>query len=270
MTPRWAAAVLAGLVLSTLAACAEPVPPAADPGSGTVGDAWPRDRTFLSTSVIDNGVPRPLIEGTRIELRFLEDNQFSGNAGCNHMGGTGRIRDGARVLTDLAMTEMGCPDGRNDQDTWVADFLTSGPAMRLSGDELTLTGTTVTIVLLDRRVADPDRPLAGTRWVVDTIVDGEVASSVPQEAPAVLVIDAGGTFQASTGCAGGELRGSAIVSSGRVTFSVTDERPCTGPGNVLDDAVRAALTGERTYEISARSLRLLGPGDAGLGLRAET
>ena len=75
------------------------------------------------------------------------------------------------------MTEMACPGGRMEQDTWVADFLSAGPRMSLDGDQLTLTGSTITMVLTDRRVVDPDRPLAGTRWVVDTIFQGDTASS---------------------------------------------------------------------------------------------
>jgi heat shock protein HslJ len=271
-TRRAAAAALAGATLTALtalAACAEPVPLPAGPGA-PLADEWPQDRTFLSTSVTENGVPRALIEGTRIRLSFHEESRISGNAGCNHVGGTAHLRDGRLVVTDMAMTEMACPGGRMDQDSWVFEFLGSSPTMRLSGDGLTLTGDTMTIVLMDRRVADPDRPLAGTRWVVDTIFDGEVASSVPQEAPAVLVIEAGGAFQATTGCAGGELRGTASVSSSAVTFTVTGQTPCTGQANDLDEAVRATLSGERSYEITARSLRLLGPGGSGLGLNAES
>jgi heat shock protein HslJ len=262
MTGRWVS-VLALVAVTTVTACAQPMAP----GAGSSG--WPEGRTFLSTSVTEDGAPKPLIEGTRIELRFAGDGQVSANAGCNHMGGTGQLKDGALVLTDLSMTEMGCPGGRHEQDGWVADFLTGGPRMKLSGDDLTLSNATVTILLTDRRVIDPDRPLTGTRWIVDTIFSGGAASSVPPNGPAILVIDPAGTYLVSTGCVGGEVRGRTAVLAGQVRFAVTEEVPCTGSSNGLDRAVRDFLVGELSYQIEARRLRLLQPDGDGLGLVAE-
>jgi heat shock protein HslJ len=261
MTGRWVL-VSALVAVTTVTACARPVAPGAGPSG------WPAGRTFLSTSVTEGGAPKLLIAGTRIELRFAENGQVSANAGCNHMGGSGRLRDGALVLTDLSMTEMGCPGGRHEQDGWVADFLTGSPRMELSGDDLTLSNATVTILLTDRHVIDPDRPLTGTRWVVDTIFTGGAASSVPPNGPAVLVIDSAGTYVVSTGCVGGEVRGRTSIVAGQVDFEVTEEVSCTGSSNGLDQAVRNFLAGELSYEIEARRLRLLQPNGDGLGLVA--
>ena len=121
-------------------------------------------------------------------------------------------------------------------------------------------------MLLDREVADPDRPLAGTRWTADTIIDKDSVSSVAHDAPAELVIDAAGTFVATTGCAGGQLSGTVAVDGDQVTFTVTDEQPCTGEQNPLDDAVRSTVDGTRTYEITAGRLTLLADDGTGLGL----
>jgi heat shock protein HslJ len=219
--------------------------------------------------VTENGEPKALVAGTRIQLSFGEDGQVHANAGCNQMGGAGRLRNGQLSLTDLSMTEMACPDGRMEQDTWVADFLTGSPSLDLDGDELTLHTSTITMVLLDRRIADPDRPLTGTRWVVDTIYHGDAASSVPQDAPAVLVLERPGSFTATTGCVGGEMSGDASLDIGRVTFAATAQTPCIGPSNALDEAIRSTLDGARTYEITAGRLRLMSPDGTGLGLLAE-
>ena len=138
------------------------------------------------------------------------------------------------------------------------------------GDELTLTGTTATLTLLDQRVADPDRPLVGTAWVIDTIITGDAVSSVPSDEPAVFSIDSSGAFHATTGCAGGQLRGRAEVEAERVILTVTEELPCTGGGNGLDEAVRSTLQGELTYEITARRLTLTAPDGTGLGMQADS
>jgi hypothetical protein len=67
---------------------------------------------------------------------------------------------------------------------------------------------------------------------------------------------------------GGELRGTTTVAGDRVAFLVTEEQPCVGGSNAVDEAVRATLTGEVRYEIEAGSLRLLRPDGRGIGLSA--
>ncbi len=263
MIPRSLAILAVFVAVAGLAACAQVATPGADPGT------WPQGRTFLSTSVSEDGADKPLVEGTRIELSFGDDHRVSANAGCNILAGTGSIDEGRLAVGSLSMTEMGCSGGRMEQDAWVADFLTSKPRLAIAGDELTLTGDRITIVLTDRRVADPDRPLAGTTWVVDTLFAGETASSVPSSVPAELVIDASGNFNATTGCEGGALQGRAAAAAGIVTFTVTDQEPCTAAGNALDTAVRSVLTGARSYDITAARLRIMATDGTGLGLFAQ-
>jgi heat shock protein HslJ len=257
------AAAVGGLFLLLTGGCARPT------GPGGAPDGWPSDRTFIATSVTENGAPKELVEGSRIVLNFRADGQLGAHAGCNSMSGAGRIESGALVVDELGMTEMGCPDGGNAQDAWIADLLTSRPALHLADDELTLTGDSITMVLLDREVADPDRPLAGTPWTVHTVFQGDSASSMMHPVPAVLTIEPStGSFLATTGCVGGELHGTATVLGDRVSFLVTEEQPCVGGSNGVDEAVRATLTGDLAYEIEAGSLRLLRPDGSGLGLSA--
>lgn len=260
---RWLTATLGSGVLLVLSACAQPQSP------GAAGqDGWPTDRTFLATSVTENGAPKAVVDGTQIRVSFGADGRISANAGCNHLGGTARLEAGRLVVDGgLVTTEMGCPQELMAQDAWLADFLSSRPELRLDGDELTLAAETMTMTLLDREVADPDRPLAGTRWVVHTVMDGETASSTIHPVPAVLTIDAStSSFEATTGCVGGALRGSATVAGDQVTFTVTEEQACTGASNPVSDAVRATLSGPVRYEIEADQLRLLRDNGDGIGL----
>src|SRR5262245_63953243 len=48
-----------------------------------------------------------------------------------------------------------------------------------AGDKLTLTSGTTVVSLQDREVAEPDLPLTGTTWTVDTLLAGGAASSIP-------------------------------------------------------------------------------------------
>jgi heat shock protein HslJ len=263
-TRRSLAALL--LVLLVGAACGDPATSAgADRGSD---DPWGRD--FLSTAVTERGQDRPLVTGTRIRLSFTDDGRLAASAGCNSMSGQAEVSDGRLMVADLATTEMGCDPDRHAQDQWLAEFLGSRPRFDLVEHELTLTGESAEIRLQDREVADPDRPLHGTRWVVDTIYDGDAASSVPQGAEAHMTFG-DGTFGGSTGC--NQMGGNAAADEGAGTIAFSDviatKIACEDDRMALERAVLAVLDGTVAYEIEADRLTLTHPGGRGLGLRAS-
>jgi heat shock protein HslJ len=236
--------------------------------SGGVTDL--RGRTFLSSGVSENGQPKQLVTGTQIRLSFNEDGtQIGAYAGCNHMGGAVRIENGRLVVGDLAMTMMACDGGRGEQDDWIAKVLADKPSVSLRGSELTLSRGTTEIRLLDRKVADPDRPLVGTRWVVDTVIDGSMAGSTPQGAEAAFVIDPDGAFRGSSGC--NTMGGNATVTTTTITFSnvFTTKMACEPDRMRLEQAVLRVLAGAVTYRIDADALHLTHPNGAGLVLRAR-
>jgi heat shock protein HslJ len=224
-------------------------------------------RDFLSTSVMEDGVERPLVAGTQIRLGFADD-RLSASAGCNSMGGTYRLDGSLLVVDGLAMTEMGCDPERHAQDDWLSAFLGARPSVRLSGNELALEGGGTIIRLLDREVADPDLPLAGTLWTVDSIISGDAVSSVPAGVVATIRFAGDGQVAIDTGC----NDGSAVieVAAGTLRFSqvVVTEKFCDGPAGEMEQAVLAVVQAgvPVTYEISARSLTLMA-GASGLGLK---
>ena len=223
-------------------------------GCGQSGAAesarWPAGRTFLSTSVTDGGHQRLLVRATRVSLTF-KAGTISANAGCNTMSGAARLDGGRLVVGELATTAIGCPQALADQDTWLADFITSRPALTLQGPTLTLHGTTAVITLTDRKVAEPGRPLAGTHWIADTVIDRNTASSVPPAITADLMLTTDGHVSGNTGCRG--FSGSYTATATTLTFSRlgTGKRSCASDTVQLDRAVIAALTGTVTYRIDA-------------------
>ena len=249
-------------------------------GRGTVSQAGSADpsgnepwgRTFLSTEVTENGQPRPLVTGTSIPLNFVEDgHRLGAQAGCNSMGGQADFAGGRLVVGDLATTEMGCDPPRHAQDEWLARFLTSRPEWSRKGATLTLDNGTTRIVLQDREVADPDRPLRGTKWVVDTIVDGQSASSVPPGAEAFVVFaKSGDEFQGNTGCNGMGGNSQVHEDTSKITFSqvISTKMACDDGRMRLERAVLATLDGDVAYRIEAAFLHLDGPNGHGLRLRA--
>lgn len=228
----------------------------------------PADRTFLSTSVAQDGKDRPLAEGTRIRLT-VDSEQLSVNAGCNSLGGSARL-DGDRLVVDgMGGTEIGCEQELAEQDKWLADFLSGGPSWRLEGDTLRLSLKGTTIELIDRAIAEPDRPLRETRWQLDTLVDGETASSLPGKAKAHITLGENGRATGNAGC--NDLSARFEEAGDQLTFSaVTVTRmSCGGERDKVERAVLAVLEGSPAYEIEADRLRLTTPAGSGLEFRAN-
>jgi heat shock protein HslJ len=131
---------------------------------------------------------------------------------------------------------------------------------------LTLGHGDVTVTLTDREVADPDRPLDGTRWVVDGIVTGDAVSSVPAGVTAALTIS-NGQLQVVAGC----NTGSASVEATDTTMTIgplaLTKKACASETMAVEQAVTAVLSGQVGYSIEADVLTLTASG-AGLMLRA--
>ena len=234
----------------------------------TGGDGELTGRTFLSESITEAGQDRELVAGTRISLDFTTDGQVSANAGCNHLFGEVTITSERLEVGPMGGTEMGCDPQRHAQDEWLMGFLQSSPTWLLDGDRLTLTAGETEIVLLDREVADPDRPLQGTRWLVDTIISGDAASSMwaGTEGSAWFVV-VGERFTASSGCR--YFEGNVEVGEDTLRFGevVQTDPMCGEEYREVDDAMQAIFGGEVEYSIEAGRLTFTqSGGEVGLGL----
>jgi heat shock protein HslJ len=257
--------LLGTFALVLLAGCAGQTMVADDNVSKVVG------RTFLSTKVTENGKDRPLVAGTRLTLRFVSASRLIANAGCNSISGDTDLSGGRINMPDRAATAMGCPQkGVYEQDSWLSKVLGDRPTWKLDGDTLVVSTATARIELTDRRTVDPDRPLAGTRWTVDTVISGTVASSATTGSRAHLSF-AGGRVTGSTGC--NSLGGPATISGQTISFGdgpITTKMACAGDGVMkLEAGVLATLRGDVTYKIEAGRLTLTHPGGAGLQLVAD-
>jgi heat shock protein HslJ len=223
-------------------------------------------RTFLSQSVTEDGAPRPLAGPEPITLTFDGD-RLGAQPGCNSLGGTYTLDVDRLEVADLAMTEMACMDtALMDQDQWFAEILLAEPTLALAGDTLTMTSGSTILVFVDRETADPARPLEGTAWVLDTIVEGETASSVPAGVTADLTI-AEGRLAAALGC----NRGTAPVEVGDTTLEIgpmaATFMACPDAETSVETAMLATLEGQVDFEIDGPVLRIRN-GDRGLDFRA--
>jgi heat shock protein HslJ len=242
------------LILLALTACSS------IPQSTLDGSEW------LSTAVTEDGADQPLVEGTQVHLSFV-DGQLAASAGCNSIGGAYRIDGGRLIFEGGAMTEMGCDEPRQAQDEWLFGFLGSRPAIAQNGDKLTLTSAPTVVAFLDVEVAEPDLPLTLTTWTVDTLINGDAASSVPDDAVATLLFGEDGRVEVDTGCNNGSGTYEATDRALRIGPVEQTLIGCGGAAGQLESAVLAVLNaGELDYVIEAGSLTLM-HGDQGLVLR---
>jgi heat shock protein HslJ len=217
-------------------------------------------RTFLSTGIEG----RVLVAGSRIRISF-DDGQVSASGGCNSMSGPYLIDGNRLVARSLATTEMACEEPLMAQDTWLADLL-DGATITLDGTTLTLSTGDVQLTMEDREVADPDRPLLGTRWVVDGLVSGDAVSSVPLGVTAALTFS-DGRVDVEAGCNNGG--GTVDITATTLGFGpiALTKMACGGPAMAVEQAILAVLNGTAVYEIEADVLTITA-GERGLMLRA--
>jgi heat shock protein HslJ len=231
-------------------------------------------RTFLSSSVTEQGQQKELLGGTHIQLTFIADRHLiSANAGCNEMSGLVSVDDGQLVVGDVAMTAMGCEPFalHNTQDEWVARFLTSRPRWTLNGTRLALDNGSIRMLLDDREIADPDRPLRGTRWVVDGVIEGGNTWSTPAIGEAYITFGDDGRVIGSTGC--NSINGGSVIdeATSTITFSQVQgsSSKCDDQRKRVEDALRTVLSGRASFEIRANTLQLAGADGHGLTLRSD-
>ena len=154
---------------------------------------------------------------------------------------------------------------RFDQDAWLAGLF-AGPVELVTGDHPAITSGDTVLSLADRRVVSPDLPLMVTWWQLDSLVDGELVSSVPRGVVAYLRFQ-GTEVEVYDGCnAGG---GPAAVDGSQITFGDRTQtlRGCLGSAGEVAESVAAVLSARTTFHIEERALQIT-RGDRTLGFRA--
>lgn len=210
------------------------------------------------------------VEGTTVRLSF-DATELRFSAGCNSFFGLYSLCDGKLCASNLGGTEIGCSEPLHAQDEWLRGFLTSTPTLTHTGPRVTLEGTEATLEFLDRELANPDRPLTGRTWSIDTLIDGGASSTVPAEATPTLVFQDDGVFQSFSTCATGS--GTYSVGNGELTVSDLSypEPMCPPTGSeVVQGRILEVLGGDGTvaFEIDAARLTLT-RGTVGLSATTE-
>lgn len=191
----------------------------------------------------------PVVDGWPITLTFDGDN-VGGRAACNNYGGTYNVAGSTLSIGDLSANAMGCEAEIAASEAAFFAALPLVDTIDVIDGQLQLRGSGVDL-LFAREAPVPTSELIGTVWLLDTLIEGDAASSV-QGDPATLLLDADGSVSGSTGCR--TFTGSYIVTGGSVLFpdfGMQGECPAQLAEqdglvvNVLADGFTAELDGER-------------------------
>lgn len=213
----------------------------------------------------NQGAAIPIPADRRITLK-IDGTQVGGSAACNIYGGTLEINGTTIKISALSMTEMACQD---DVMAAEAAYLAALPRVTTATrdqDSLVLTGPDVELRFA-RVQPVPNANLVGPLWTLDSLISGEVVSSVIGD-KAILQLNANGTLAASTGCR--DLTGHYTVSGSKVqvTLDPYDLIACADPLGAQDTQVLrvfGAVDGF-TFAIQGNSMTLTA-GELGLGYR---
>lgn len=259
------AAGIAGLTLAFVAvACAT------DSSTSPTGSEEPDsglDGTWVLTSGTHDGVAIPMPVGATMDLTF-DGSTAGGTAACNSWFGEVAFGERSMSFSGLGQTEMACEDERMAAETAYLQALAAVAAYELADDGLTLTGPALEMTFV-RLPPVEDAELVGTAWVLDTLFEGDAASStVGEEAPLTFAPD--GTLAGGTGCR--SFTGAwSLDSGGQLVISdlVNDDRACPEQLARQDQAVLETLAGRVAVTIEGNRLTIMGPQGTGLGYLAS-
>lgn len=213
----------------------------------------------------NQGAAIPIVAGHAVTLR-IDGTSVDGTAACNHYGGKLEINGTTIKLSELGQTEMACADDgvMASEAAYVAALPRVTGAER-DGDSLVLTGPNVELRFTGLQPV-PDADLVGPLWTLETLISGQVASSV-LDAP-TLKLKSDGTLAASTGCR--DLTGHYTVSGStvKVTLDPYDLIACAEPMGSQDVHVMQVISAAAGFTIAIQGDSMTATaGDLGLGYR---
>ncbi len=204
-----------------------------------------------------------------IRLSFKSNPQeVSFHAGCNGHTGEFSLDGDVLTLSSMYATEIGCSEDLMEQDMWLADLFMSGPTLEHNADQVIVTGNGATLTFIDEDIAIPDQPLSGITWIVDTYIDGEIASAYNLDEPVTMEFSDDGQFEIHTGCNG--MGGTYSTSGDDISFALEDMSliGCNDPLNTIEEHLLSVLSDSASFNIDGNRLTVQGS-EKGISAFAE-
>ncbi|MFD3512510.1 META domain-containing protein [Streptomyces sp. NPDC058657] len=208
--------------------------------------------TAVSSTVDGKKAAAP--KGVYVEID--DKGAVKGNYGCNTFTGRATVKGDAVTLDKLMSTQMACE--QQDFELSLRKAFKSQLKAKLDDGRLTLTTAAGDTVALTSKPVEPDAPLTGTKWTVDSFVAGETAKSVPAgtAGKAYLTFGEDGSVRGRTGC--NSLTGKAKQGDGTLEFGriATTRMMCQGEGAGVEKQLLEVLSGKVAFRVDGSTLTL--------------
>ncbi|SDE29996.1 Heat shock protein HslJ [Blastococcus fimeti] len=212
------------------------------------------------------GADLPFPSGATATLT-LSGGKANGTAFCNRFFASYELDESSFSIGDIGSTMMGCEPEVMAAESAYLEALAGVDTAVLDGADLLLTGAGIELRFGPVPVV-PDSPLEGTRWALESLVDGATASSTLGES-AVLVLASDGRAEAGTGCR--TLSATWLLEDEALVLDdlLPDGAECPPDLVRQDEHVTAVLQAGPAVEIGEDRLALTAPDGRGLVYRAE-
>ncbi|MFE9097994.1 META domain-containing protein [Streptomyces sp. NPDC007264] len=257
-------------LLPLAVACGTQAGPGGGSGSGgsTSGTPAVMGVHWRVDSLTSGGTTKAAPTGAYLQID--DHGQVHGNYGCNSFGASATVRGDRIDFGPAQSTEMACEKAPMAFEAAFSRTL-AGRSLTaaVERDRLTLTTEDGDRVRLTK---ESDAPLYGTRWQVTSLVDGDVASSLPAAAAgkAWFSLDAKTrTASGSLGC--NRFTAKATVRDGHLTLGAlrTTRRMCDGSLMDTEKTLGKLLHGTLAYRIDHRGISLTSANGKGISAIAE-
>ncbi|MFD9305284.1 META domain-containing protein [Streptomyces sp. NPDC060048] len=261
------AALVAVLALSaTATACGDA---GADPGR-SVARGFSGSWSVENLTVDGKTLTAPAATRLTLERGGGHRAQATGNYGCNGFT-AGVVFDSAATMTVTpgAVTDMACAD--LPFETAFGKVFRGRLTIRQGPGEVTLTAPDGNTIGLSSKPRTPDAPLVATVWTVNSLIEGDLASSVPAgaEGRARLTLAADGTASGNLGC--NRFDSKATVEGNKLTFGplATTRMACQGAAGEVERALAELFgSGPLDWRIRADVLTLTASDESGRAVTA--
>jgi heat shock protein HslJ len=237
---------------------------------GSDADALART-SWVARSISSGAATSGVVPGSEPTLEFGDIGAtVSGSTGCNLYSAAVTIGGGTISFSDLTVTERGCTEEAiMEQEAAFLAILIGADVFRLADDILEITGPAGAVSLVEPAVV-VDVPLSGTPWELETLIEGDTASSVLFTTFPTLTVDVEqGSMRGTTGC--NDYGGMVAVQGNELVVSdlAWTEIGCDRDVMRQEGFMLEVLQGARLFEIQGDRLTILGPAGTALVYRAR-
>jgi heat shock protein HslJ len=237
-------------------------------------------RTFAATKATDNGSPVRLLAVSPVVLYFAkEDHGLTWESGCNGAGSTpARITREKLVIPPRSTysTAVGCPGPREEQESWFAGFLFSGPTWELSGGKLSLSNAKTTIEFAERPTPTKAETSGAQRATTSTPVRRDTGQVYEANCGNNSYLEYKPSDW-SSGCTGGSAKVRHINwrfwgsdgAQGEGRALVVDCDPTCATGTLYRTRGKIELSGVKTCRRGGRTYRYFARAEHSIYVRAD-